>query len=152
MTKLTKRAVLAAGIVGSAAMMLPLTALAEDPATKAPADVYCYIIWPNDHEVLRSGSIWVRFGLRGMGIAPAGVEMENTGHHHLYIDVDEPMTPAGEYIPADKKHLHFGGGLTETHLDLPPGVHTLQLVLSDGKHRAFDPPIFSKKITVRVLR
>ncbi|MGY4415534.1 hypothetical protein ACVWW4_007270 [Bradyrhizobium sp. LB7.1] len=70
-------------------------------------------------------------------------------HHHLLIDVNDPVDPK-EPILQDKSHLHFGAGQTETLLDLPPGTHTLQLVLGDAKHYPFEPPVVSDKITVRV--
>ena len=73
--------------------------------------------------------VW--FGLRGMGVAPAGVDKPNTGHHHLIVDADLP--PPDQPIPNNKNYLHFGGGQTETILDLPPGKHTLQLLLGDDK-------------------
>jgi hypothetical protein len=85
-----------------------------------------------------------------MGIAPADINFPNTGHHHLFIDVKAPLdlnTP----IPQDRNHLHFGAGQTETRLDLPPGRHTLQLVLGDAKHYPFNPPLVSKRITITIL-
>lgn len=148
MDKLTRRTFVAATALAPAASLLPASALAADAAPKAPSDAYLYIIWPNEHEVIRGG-FWCRFGLRNMGVCPAGVEKPNTGHHHLFIDDDEAIKP-GETIPADKKHLHFGAGQTEARLDLPRGTHTLQLVLGDYKHRIFDPPVVSKKITIRI--
>ena len=116
--------------------------------TPAPADAYAYIGWPNDGEVIRSTRFRVWFGLRGMGVAPAGTDKPNTGHHHLLIDVDLP--PLDEPIPNDKNHLHFGLGQTETILELPPGRHTLQLLLGDANHFPFDPPVMSRKITIYV--
>ncbi|MCW3475470.1 DUF4399 domain-containing protein [Limobrevibacterium gyesilva] len=116
--------------------------------TPAPKDAYLYIIWPGDGERIR-GAFWCRFGLRNMGVTHAGDETPNTGHHHLLIDVDEPLD-LNEPIPSDKKHLHFGAGQTEVRLDLPPGPHTLQLVLGDAKHIPFDPPVVSRKIRIVV--
>jgi hypothetical protein len=83
-----------------------------------------------------------------MGVAPAGVATPNTGHHHLIVDA--PLPPENAAIPADAKHLHFGGGQTETTLDLPPGEHTLQLVLGDHLHVPHRPPVVSSRITIRV--
>ncbi len=140
MTKLTRRAIL------GAAVMMP--ALASARAEPAPADAKVYIIWPHDGDNVKS-PFWCRFGLRNMGVAPAGTHMPNTGHHHLLIDVEEPLSP-GEVIPSDRHHMHFGAGQTEVNLDLPPGRHTLQLVMGDADHRIFDPPLVSKKITVTV--
>jgi hypothetical protein len=85
-----------------------------------------------------------------MGIAPAGVNFPNTGHHHLLIDVKGPLD-LNAPIPEDRNHLHFGAGETEARLDLPPGKHTLQLVLGDAKHYPFNPPLVSKKITITIL-
>ena len=114
--------------------------------TKAPDNAYLYIIWPNDGERIKGGC-WVRFGLRNMGVTHAGDSTANMGHHHLLIDVDEPLN-MDEPIPQDRKHLHFGLGQTEARVELPPGRHTMQLVLGDTDHIPFDPPVVSKKITV----
>jgi len=117
--------------------------------TPAPADASLYIIYPSDGQRIR-GSFPVRFGLRNMGVTHAGDRTPNTGHHHLLIDVNEALEP-DEPIPTDKQHIHFGAGQTETRLDLPPGKHTLQLVLGDADHKPFSPVLISKKITVTVL-
>lgn len=116
--------------------------------TPAPADAYVYIGWPNDGETLHTRHIKVWFGTRNFGVAPAGVEKPNTGHHHLLIDV--PLPPLDQEIPNDKNHLHFGAGQTETTIDLPPGTHTLQLLMGDANHIPHDPPLMSKKITIHV--
>ncbi len=116
--------------------------------TPAPKDAYLYIIWPTDGDRIK-GAFWCRFGLRNMGVTHAGDTTANTGHHHLLIDVDEPLEP-NEPIPSDKKHMHFGAGQTEVRLELPPGPHTLQLVLGDAEHIPFDPPVVSKKIRIIV--
>lgn len=100
--------------------------------------------------------VTVRFGLSGMGVAPAGTEVEMTGHHHLLIDrapMGEGPDGAEEWLyplPADDNHRHFGGGQTEVTLDLPPGQHTLQLVLGDMNHVPHDPPVTSDVITITV--
>lgn len=115
----------------------------------APGGAYLYIGWPNDGEVIKSGKpfrVW--FGLRNMGVAPKDVKFPNTGHHHLLIDTDLP--PPGEVIPNDRNHLHFGAGETEALVELPPGKHTLQLLMGDDKHYPHNPPIYSKKITITV--
>ena len=114
----------------------------------APKDARLYFITPHDGAVVRGG-FWVRFGLRNMGVTHAGDNYQNSGHHHLLIDVKEPINPK-EPIPQDKSHLHFGAGQTETFLELPRGRHTLQLVLGDAKHYPFDPPLVSDKIRIRV--
>ena len=113
-----------------------------------PPDARVYIIWPYDGQTVSARGFWVRMGLSNAGVAPAGVDKPNTGHHHLLIDTDLP--PLDEPIPNDKNHLHFGAGQTETRLELPPGRHTLQLLLGDAKHVPHDPPLYSKKITVIV--
>jgi len=128
-----------------ASILVPVAALAKTPA---PKDAYLYIIWPNDGEVIKGG-FWCRFGLRNMGVTKAGEAAPNLGHHHLFVDVTDPLNP-DEPIPSDKKHLHFGAGQTEARIELPPGKHTLQLVLGDADHIPFDPPIVSKKITITV--
>ena len=119
------------------------------PRTPAPKDAYLYIIWPQNGTRVH-GAFWCRFGLRNMGVTHAGDAFPNSGHHHLLVDATEPLDP-NEPIPTDKTHLHFGGGQTEARLDLPPGKHTLQLVLGDAKHRLFDPPVMSQKITIYVV-
>jgi hypothetical protein len=91
----------------------------------------------------------VQFGLSGMGVAAAGVERPNKGHHHLLIDATESLDP-NEPIPQDKKHLHFGAAQTEALIELPPGKHTLQLVLGDWSHHLFHPPLMSDVISVNV--
>ncbi len=124
------------------------TKAAALPRTAAPAGVELYFISPKDAETVPA-DVSVRFGLRGMGVSPAGTLMKGTGHHHLLIDVDS-LPPLDQPIPADDHHKHFGGGQTETSITLTPGKHTLQLDLADALHMQFDPPIVSKKITVTV--
>ena len=116
--------------------------------TPSPKDAKLYFITPRDGQKIRGG-FWCRFGLRNMGVTHAGDDYQNSGHHHLLIDVNEPLDPK-EPIPQDKSHLHFGAGQTETYIELSPGSHTLQLVLGDAKHYPFDPPVVSSKITIRV--
>ena len=141
-----RRVVLRAAALGLVSASGP--ALAGN--TPAPKEAYVYIIWPQDGTRLRS-PFWCRFGLRNMGVTHAGDAAPNTGHHHLLIDVDDPLNTQLP-IPADKKHLHFGAGETEARLDLPPGPHTLQLVLGDSKHFPFDPPVVSRKIHIVVTQ
>ena len=113
----------------------------------APKDAYAYIGWPNDGEVVtRRFKVWL--GLRNFGVAPSGVNRANTGHHHLLIDTGLP--PLDEPIPNDKKHIHLGAGQTETYVELPPGRHTIQLLMGDYDHVPHDPPVMSKRITVNV--
>jgi hypothetical protein len=118
--------------------------------TPAAKGAVLYFITPREGQRVKS-PFWASFGLRHMGVAPAGVRTPNTGHHHLLVDVTEPLD-ANAPIPQDKKHLHFGAGQTEAQIELPPGRHTLQLVLGDADHIPFDPPLVSKKITIRVIR
>ena len=86
-----------------------------------------------------------------MGVTHADDDFPNTGHHHLLVDVNEPLDP-NTRITQDRNHLHFGAGQTEARLELPPGKHTLQLVLGDAKHYPFNPPLVSKKITITVVK
>lgn len=116
--------------------------------TKSPAGVELYFISPKDGDTV-GREVTVQFGLKGMGVAPAGISLDKTGHHHLLIDVDTPPS-ANEPIPADDRHVHFGGGQTQTTITLTPGRHTLQLNLGDALHRQFDPPVLSSKITITV--
>ncbi|MGA2129912.1 MAG: DUF4399 domain-containing protein [Xanthobacteraceae bacterium] len=124
----------------AALALLPAAAWAQGRAV--PEGALLYIIWPEDGMTVM-GEFWCRFGLRNMGVARAGDDFPNAGHHHLLIDTDEPIDPS-EPIPHDRKHLHFGGGETEALVDLPPGTHTLQLVLGDGEHFPFIPPLTSR--------
>jgi len=115
------------------------------PAAK---DAVLYFVWPQDGTMIKGG-FWCRFGLRNMGVTHAGDDFPNSGHHHLLIDVNDPLDP-NEPILQDKSHLHFGAGQTEARIELPPGKHTLQLVLGDAKHYPFIPPLVSNKITITV--
>lgn len=142
-----KRLLLALALVTSAGSALAADAPAL-PVTKATAGAEVYIVSPQDGATV-SQTFTVRFGLKGMGVAPAGVTHENTGHHHLLVDV-KVLPVTGQPIPKDEQHLHFGGGQTETTLKLSPGTHTLQLELGDANHIPFDPPLVSKMITVHV--
>ena len=120
---------------------------ADLPRTPSPADAKVYIISPKNGATVH-GPVTVRFGLSGMGVAPAGTVADNTGHHHLIID--SPLPPMDQPLPKDDTHLHFGKGQTETVLTLKPGKHTLQLVLGDAEHVPHDPPVVSEKITIWV--
>jgi hypothetical protein len=118
--------------------------------TAAPAGAEAYIISPQDGAKVHS-PVRVQFGLKGMGIAPAGVKFDNSGHHHLLVDTDAP-TDLSAPLPATDKIVHFGKGQTETTLTLTPGKHTLQLLLGDQNHIPHDPPVLSKKITITVVK
>jgi Domain of unknown function (DUF4399) len=134
-------AAIAASLMAAAAVAGP---------TPAPVNAYAYIGYPNNNQVLPAGKpfrVW--FGLRYMGVAPRGVKFPNTGHHHLLIDTDLPASYDAE-IPSDRQHLHFGAGETETMIELPPGKHTLQMLMGDYQHVPTNPPVYSKKITIYV--
>lgn len=124
-------------------------ALAQERTAAAPG-AEAYIISPKDGERVKNPVV-VRFGLKGMGIAPAGVKFDNTGHHHLLVDTDAPAD-LSQPLPANERILHFGKGQTETTLTLPPGKHTLQLLLGDATHTPHEPAVLSKKITITVTR
>ncbi|MDZ4348218.1 MAG: DUF4399 domain-containing protein [Xanthomonadaceae bacterium] len=133
-----------AGLLLAAAV----TATAQNlPRSTAPEGASVYLISPRDGEVVAS-PVTVRFGLKGMGVAPAGVEAQGTGHHHLLIDAEVP--DSGLPIPADDNHRHFGKGQTEATIELAPGRHTLQLLLGDHLHIPHDPPVVSERITITV--
>jgi hypothetical protein len=116
----------------------------------SPPNALVYIGWPNDGAVLHTTHVKVWFGTRNFGVAPAGADKPNTGHHHLLIDTALPED-MNEPIPNDRNHLHFGAGQTETVIELPPGTHTLQLLMGDADHVPHDPPLYSKKITIHIV-
>jgi hypothetical protein len=128
--------------------LMAASAVAQERTAPEP-DAEVYIIAPRDGAMIH-GPITVRFGLKGMGIAPAGVKFDNTGHHHLLIDTDFSELKLDAPLPATDKIVHFGKGQTETTLTLAPGKHTLELVFADYLHKSFDPPLHSKKITITV--
>lgn len=137
--------------------LLRQTAAASAPAAGAAvssgssagqAGAKAYFITPYPGESVPGGKFWVRFGLTGMGVAPAGVEKAATGHHHLLINTDLP--PLDEPIPSDDNHIHFGRGQTEIFIELPPGEHKLQLLLGDHNHVPHNPPVMSEPLTVIV--
>jgi hypothetical protein len=115
----------------------------------APAGAEVYFIAPQNGAKLHS-PVTIKFGLKGMGIAPAGIKFDNTGHHHLLVDTDVSELKLDAPMPATDKIVHFGKGQTETTLTLTPGKHTLQLIFADYLHQSFDPPLTSKKITITV--
>jgi Domain of unknown function (DUF4399) len=128
--------------------VLASAAIAQLPKKKAPEGASVYFLSPKDGETV-SSPVTVRFGLKGMGVAPAGIDQPNTGHHHLLVDMaTDPDFNAA--LPVTDNIRHFGAGQTETELKLPPGKHTLQLVLGDSLHIPHDKPIVSQKITITV--
>jgi hypothetical protein len=120
---------------------------APSARSKAPDGAQAYFIAPLDGATL-SSPVTVVFGLKGMGVAPAGTVKANTGHFHLLVDAELP--PSDKPIPSDAQHIHFGGGQIQTSLTLTPGRHTLQLLMGDAGHMSFDPPVASEKITITV--
>lgn len=122
-------------------------AVAEVARTPAPPNAKVYFIAPSNGAYL-SSPVTVRFGLAGMGVAPAGVQAETTGHHHLLIDTK--LEDYAAAIPKDTNNVHFGGGQTEATIALPPGTHTLQLIVGDHNHIPHDPPVKSEVITISV--
>jgi Domain of unknown function (DUF4399) len=134
--------------LGLALALVAATAFAADRIA-APAGAEVYFIAPQNGAKLHS-PVTIKFGLKGMGIAPAGIKFDNTGHHHLLVDTDLSELKLDAPMPATDKIVHFGKGQTETTLALPPGKHTLQLVFADYLHQSFDPPLTSKKITITV--
>jgi hypothetical protein len=125
---------------------LPASAQAPQRTPSAPGAVV-YFQYPLEGMRVPQ-RFTAKFGLKEMGIAPAGVEKNMTGHHHLLIDT--PMVPLDEPIPSDYNHIHLGNGQTEVVLTLPPGTHTLQLLLGDYQHIPHQPPVMSEKITIYV--
>ena len=135
-------------IVLGFALSLAFT-FAQAGETPAPADAKVYFINIKDGDTVTS-PITIQFGLSGMGIAPAGTKVENTGHHHLIIDATLTPEELTQPLPVDDHHRHFGGGQTEAMVTLPSGKHTLQLVLGDWTHIPHSPPVMSDVITVTV--
>jgi hypothetical protein len=134
----------------TAALVLAATVVWAQDRTPSAAGAEAYIISPKDGAKVTSPFV-VQFGLKGMGVAPAGMKFENTGHHHLLIDTDAPADLSAP-LPSSEKVVHFGKGQTETTLTLAPGKHTLQLLLGDATHIPHNPPVLSKKITVTVTK
>jgi len=132
-------------------LFLPTGLLAQEmPRTQAPDNARVYFITPTDGSSVQS-PVTIRFGLSGMGVAPAGADLDNTGHHHLLINVgDEDLPAMDQSLPATDQIVHFGGGQTETSVELKPGEHRLQLLLGDHLHVPHDPPVMSEVITITV--
>ena len=123
------------------------TEASAEPKVASPKGAKVYIILPKDGKKVKK-KFTIKFGLKGMGIAPAGIKFPNTGHHHLIID--GAKFDMNLPLQASDQIKHFGGGQTEATIELPPGKHTLQLVLGDHLHRPHDPPVISKAISVTV--
>ncbi len=129
--------------------LLDFSPIAMSGETPAPEGAKVYFINLKDGDTVKS-PVTIQFGLSGMGVAPAGVEKEKTGHHHLIINEKIEGDELNEPIPADDNHKHFGGGQTEVSVELPKGTHTLQLVLGDWSHIPHNPPVMSDRISITV--
>jgi hypothetical protein len=132
-------------VLASAPLQIAPAQAVERTASAPSAEVYFH--YPIDGMRVPE-RFTVKIGLKEMGVAPAGVDKPFTGHHHLLIDTE--MVPLDQPIPSDYNHIHLGNGQTETVLTLPPGPHTLQLLLGDHQHMPHQPPVTSKKITIYV--
>jgi hypothetical protein len=133
---------------GVAVVLLAGVVYAQLPKTKSVEGTTVYLEAPANGATV-SSPFTVKFGLKGMGVAPAGINHPNTGHHHLLIDM-EKLPDFNAALPANENIRHFGGGQTEVDLTLAPGRHTLQLVFADYLHIPHDRPIVSEKITITV--
>ena len=134
------------------AAALALTAsvtVAQAQGTPSPSGAKVFIISPKNGATVTS-PVTVKFGIKGMTLAPAGTKDANTGHHHLLIDTDPPADLTQPIPTVPDKIVHFGKAQTETTLTLPPGKHTLPLLLGDANHIPHNPPVLSKKITITV--
>ena len=129
------------------AALFAAPALAE--RTPAPEGAELYIVQPADGATVTS-PVTVVFGARNVGVAPAGIEAESTGHHHLLVDVPADEIDLDNPLPATERIIHFGGGQTETTLELAPGTHTLRLLMGDHNHIPHDPPLYSAPVTITV--
>lgn len=134
-------------LVAALAFASPLLVAADRVA--APEGAKVYFISPTDGETIQ-GPVTVRMGLSGMGVAPAGVEVDKTGHHHLLVNKTIEEVDLDASLPFSDSTRHFGGGQTEASLNLPAGTHTLQLLFMDYRHISFDPPVASDVITITV--
>ena len=140
-------------LVAAALVAVGSMSVAGETPSAPGAEVY--IVNLEDGATVQS-PVTVVFGLKGMGVAPAGVEKEGTGHHHMYLnrapfgeaEGDEEISEVG--VPADENHIHYGGGQTQATYELEPGTHTMQLVLGDHFHVPHDPPVVSDVITITV--
>ena len=129
-------------------LLSPFNIFAEDLISESPSNAEVYFIQPIDGQTVQK-NIKIVFGLKNMGVAPAGTDRKNTGHHHLLIDADT-LPDLTKPLPATDKIKHFGGGQTETEITLSPGKHTLQLILGNYSHVPHNKPVMSKKITITV--
>jgi hypothetical protein len=147
-TPATGRLLIGQGLLAGVLMFGIAVVNAVDLSSPAPENAEVYFIEPQDEATVAT-TFTVKFGLTDMGVAPAGVDMVGTGHHHLLIDVAR-LPDMTMPLPASAQFVHFGKGQTETQVTLPPGVHSLQLVLGNHLHVPHDPPVLSDRITVTV--
>lgn len=126
----------------------PYLSFAESKHKHDADKPHVYFIEPKDGDII-SGPIYVKMGAMGIDIVPAGTDKENSGHHHLLIDVKK-YSDFSSPVPKDANHKHFGKGQLETTLNLAPGKHTLQLLVGDKAHVPHSPPVMSEKITITV--
>lgn len=147
-TPATGRLLIGQGLLAGVLMFGIAAVNAVDLSSPAPENADVYFIEPQDEATVAT-TFTVKFGLTDMGVAPAGVDMVGTGHHHLLIDVAR-LPDMTMPLPASAQFVHFGKGQTETQVTLPPGVHSLQLVLGNHLHVPHDPPVLSDRITVTV--
>ena len=132
-------------------LILAATVVAAQERTPSPHGAKVFIITPKNGATV-ANPVTVKFGIKGMTLAPAGTKQESSGHHHLLIDTDPPADLSQPLPAIPDKIVHFGKAQTETTLTLPPGRHTLQLLLADQSHIPHNPPVLSKKITVTVTQ
>jgi len=140
-----KRNIIALSII---LLFASVNGFSDGHISPSPKNAEVYFLQPLDGQVVQS-SFKVIFGLKNMGVSPAGFDKENTGHHHLLIDTDN-LPDLSQPLPSTDKIKHFGGGQTEAEITLPPGKHTLQLLLGNYAHVPHDSPVFSDKITIIV--
>jgi hypothetical protein len=132
------------------ALVLAATVAGAQERTPSPPGAKVFIVSPKNGAKV-TNPVVVKFGIKGMTLAPAGTKLENSGHHHLLIDTDPPAD-LSQPLPVSDKVVHFGKAQTETTLTLTPGKHTLQLLLGDQNHIPHNPPVISKKITITVTQ
>tara|TARA_R110001592_G_scaffold310495_1_gene585091 strand:- start:6140 stop:6568 length:429 start_codon:yes stop_codon:yes gene_type:complete len=128
--------------------LLPFKVLSDDMISESPSNAQVYFIQPSDGQTVTE-NVKVVFGLNNMGVAPAGTDKKNTGHHHLLID-NKDLPDLTKPLPSTDNIKHFGGGQTETEIKLAPGNHTLQLLLGNFAHIPHNKPVLSEKITITV--
>lgn len=137
------------GLYGLVLLFAAVATSAAPAATPRPSEARLYIVAPADGATVES-PVTVVFGLEGMGVAPAGIAVANTGHHHLLIDRPLDEVDLTGSLPADARHRHFGGGQTQATIELAPGEHVLRLLFADHDHVPHDPPLVSEPVRITV--